>query len=330
MGGGGGGPMSGGGGGPMGGGGGGPMSGGGGGPMGGGGGGSMGQAMPAQCCMDMGEGAPRNGEPRFCGVPAPCDPSLVCGSCCDGGMSYGCGGCGCGGGGGGGGSWQGDWQGGGRGGNCCDSGMGSSCAGGGCCYGSGGGGGSGCYAGGGGGCYGSGSGSACGSCGGCSGCGRGYAGGGGCGGGGSWQGDWQGTCEPESYHEGFHESFHDDRPPHGHMQPAPEPQQWSPSAQAAGDSGGPRASSEHEELYNQWKQAIVAFAKPVLRGPFERSEITKDEFKQILKKTADKVIGSYRKEGVPPPANFEIVGNQRAKIQKLVEDYVSFIQKRDE
>ena len=62
-------------------------------------------------------------------------------------------------------------------------------------------------------------------------------------------------------------------------------------------------------FYNQWKQAIVAFAKPVLRGPFERSEITKDEFKQILKKTADKVIGSYRKEGVPPPANFEIVGN---------------------
>ena len=112
------------------------------------------------------------------------------------------------------------------------------------------------------------------------------------------------------------------------MQPAPDPQQqWSPSAQAAGDSGGPRASSEHEELYNQWKQAIVAFAKPVLRGPFERSEITKDEFKQILKKTADKVIGSYRKEGVPPPANFEIVGSQRAKIQKLVEDYVSFIQK---
>ena len=89
-------------------------------------------------------------------------------------------------------------------------------------------------------------------------------------------------------------------------------------------------NGDDEELYTQWKQAIVAFAKPVLRGPFERSEITKDEFKQILKKTADKVISSYRKEGVPPPANFEIVGNQRAKIQKLVEDYVSFIQKRDE
>jgi len=216
----------------------------------------------------------------------------------------GAGGGGCYGGGGG-----GCYAGGGRGGNCCDAGMGCGCAGGGGCYGGG---------------------SACGSCSGCSGCGCGYAGGGGGGGGGggSWQGDWQGAREPESYHEGFHESFHDDRAPPGHMQPAPDPQQqWSPSAQAAGDSGGPRASSEHEELYNQWKQAIVAFAKPVLRGPFERSEITKDEFKQILKKTADKVIGSYRKEGVPPPANFEIVGSQRAKIQKLVEDYVSFIQK---
>jgi hypothetical protein len=41
------------------------------------------------------------------------------------------------------------------------------------------------------------------------------------------------------------------------------------------------------------------------------------------------VIGSYRKEGIPPPANFEIVGSQRVKIQKLVEDYVAFIRKRD-
>ena len=101
-----------------------------------------------------------------------------------------------------------------------------------------------------------------------------------------------------------------------------------------------------------------------MRGPYERNEITKEEFKQILKKTADKarspqpppspyararalwteleskrraccrrlraqVIGSYRKEGIPPPANFEIVGSQRVKIQKLVEDYVAFIRKRD-
>ena len=90
----------------------------------------------------------------------------------------------------------------------------------------------------------------------------------------------------------------------------------------------PGGASEHEELYNKWKESIVAFAKPILRGPYERNEITKDDFKQILKKTADKVIGSYRKEGIPPPANFEIVGSQRAKIQKLVEDYVAFIQKR--
>jgi hypothetical protein len=41
------------------------------------------------------------------------------------------------------------------------------------------------------------------------------------------------------------------------------------------------------------------------------------------------VIGSYRKEGIPPPANFEIVGSQRVKIQQLVEDYVAFIRKRD-
>jgi len=36
------------------------------------------------------------------------------------------------------------------------------------------------------------------------------------------------------------------------------------------------------------------------------------------------VINSYRKEGLPPPANNEIQGTQRAKIQKLVEDYIKF------
>ena len=36
------------------------------------------------------------------------------------------------------------------------------------------------------------------------------------------------------------------------------------------------------------------------------------------------VVNSYRKEGLPPPANNEIAGNQRAKIQKLVEEYIKF------
>ena len=62
------------------------------------------------------------------------------------------------------------------------------------------------------------------------------------------------------------------------------------TAERDGDvtASAPRATSEHEELYSKWKESIVAFAKPVLRGPYERNEINKEDFKQILRKTADK------------------------------------------
>jgi len=81
---------------------------------------------------------------------------------------------------------------------------------------------------------------------------------------------------------------------------------------------------EEEESFSKFKEAIVAFAKPLLRGPYERNEISKEGFKQVLKKTADKVVNSYKKEGLPPPPNNEILSNQRTKIQKLVEDYIKF------
>ena len=36
------------------------------------------------------------------------------------------------------------------------------------------------------------------------------------------------------------------------------------------------------------------------------------------------MINSYKKEGLAPPPNNEIVGTQRSKIQKLVEEYIKF------
>jgi len=96
-----------------------------------------------------------------------------------------------------------------------------------------------------------------------------------------------------------------------------QPQQGAP----------PRAAcvpEPEEDGYSKFKESIVSFAKPLLRTPYERNEITKEGFKQILKKTADKVVSSYRKEGMPPPANSEIAPNQKAKIQRLVEDYIKF------
>lgn len=107
---------------------------------------------------------------------------------------------------------------------------------------------------------------------------------------------------------------------------AQQPYHMPTGAYGTAEAAGAEVA-EHEELYSKWRESIVAFAKPILRGPYERNEINKEDFKQILKKTTEKVIGSYRKEGVLPPENFEIAGSARAKIQKLVEDYVAFIQK---
>jgi len=74
--------------------------------------------------------------------------------------------------------------------------------------------------------------------------------------------------------------------------------------------------------------APIAFVPPrVSPGPYERHEISKDGFKLILKKTSEKVVKSYQREGLPPPANSDIAENQRKKIERLVEEYVKFTQK---
>ena len=75
---------------------------------------------------------------------------------------------------------------------------------------------------------------------------------------------------------------------------------------------------------------MIAFAKPLLRAPYERNEISKDAFKTILKKVAEKVVGSFRKEGIPPPPGGEqgMSAKQREKIGKLVEDYIEYTKRR--
>jgi len=97
-----------------------------------------------------------------------------------------------------------------------------------------------------------------------------------------------------------------------------------------GKSGGAAHGSRGGEPPDAWakfKEAVVNVAKPVLRQPFERNEITRDVFKQITKKAAEKVVSSFKKEGVPPPANNEIDAKQRGKIQKLVKEYLSLSKK---
>lgn len=144
-----------------------------------------------------------------------------------------------------------------------------------------------------------------------------------------------------------------------------------PPAQATDAAPGVTAGTQ-DALWTKFRQAVVEFAKPLLRGalhrpgsalglpvsclvsvpthppcscwilslapialvpprvspgPYERHEISKDGFKLILKKTSEKVVKSYQREGLPPPANSDIAENQRKKIERLVEEYVKFTQK---
>ena len=134
----------------------------------------------------------------------------------------------------------------------------------------------------------------------------------------------------------------------------------APDSPDAGGGGEKHRSSKaraaDEEAFGKFKEAVVAFGKELLREPYERKLITKDVYKMILKKTAEKVrqslggnaplstpgsafrlipsgaldeappprsqvLSGFKKEGLPPPPGSEIAGSQRAKIQKLIQDY---------
>ena len=70
-------------------------------------------------------------------------------------------------------------------------------------------------------------------------------------------------------------------------------------------------------------------AKPVLRVPYERGELTRETFKQILKKVADKVVLGYQKEAVPPPApgGLQHDAKQIGKIERLTGEYIVLLKK---
>ena len=65
----------------------------------------------------------------------------------------------------------------------------------------------------------------------------------------------------------------------------------------------------------------------MLRAPYENGEITRDSFKQIIKKVADKVVRGYQNEDLPPPDPDAIPEKQTSKIEKLARDYVAMHKK---
>lgn len=126
---------------------------------------------------------------------------------------------------------------------------------------------------------------------------------------------------------------HDDAPP-----PVPAAAIGAPPdsalAYAAAPASAPRQKLEDvdiiitEDDWLRFKERVVEVAKPVLRVPYERGELTRDAFKQILRKVADKVIAGYKTEGVDPPHRLDdIEEKQVVKITKLANDYVGLLKR---
>jgi len=83
-------------------------------------------------------------------------------------------------------------------------------------------------------------------------------------------------------------------------------------------------SAGRENEFRKWKNAIVEFARPFLNRPYANKEITKEEYKSILKKVTDKVVLSYREKHSRPPSKCAITDGQAASIKKLLDEYIEF------
>lgn len=76
------------------------------------------------------------------------------------------------------------------------------------------------------------------------------------------------------------------------------------------------------------QNALVECARPILNRAYEAKLISRDEYKAILRKVADKVVSGYRAQHTRAPARCAISDTQAAAIQKLVDDYVEYTRKQ--
>ena len=113
----------------------------------------------------------------------------------------------------------------------------------------------------------------------------------------------------------------------GHTPVFSAPLSWG-GDYASGGGGGGGAGGVSEDDWGRFKEVVVAVAKPSLRGADERGECNKEVFKQVMKKTADKVVGGYRKEGLPPPTAEDLTDSQRTKIERLANEYMVLLNKQ--
>ena len=64
-----------------------------------------------------------------------------------------------------------------------------------------------------------------------------------------------------------------------------------------------------------------------MNRPYEARLISRDEYKGILKKVADKVVSGYRVHHRKPPPKLAIPDSTAASIKKLVDEYIEFTRK---
>jgi hypothetical protein len=76
------------------------------------------------------------------------------------------------------------------------------------------------------------------------------------------------------------------------------------------------------------QNALVECARPMLNRAYEAKLISRDEYKAILRKVADKVVSGYRAQHARAPARCAISETQAAAIRKLVDDYVEYTRKQ--
>ena len=94
-----------------------------------------------------------------------------------------------------------------------------------------------------------------------------------------------------------------------------------------GDGGWAGDAPAVDDVWAAFKEEVVNIAKPVLRVPYEKGELTRETFKQILKKVADKVVKGYQTEGLPPPEPNELPTKQTLKIERLTNEYIVLLKK---
>ena len=72
--------------------------------------------------------------------------------------------------------------------------------------------------------------------------------------------------------------------------------------------------------WTAFKELLVTkVCKPALKAPYASGQLTKEGYKQVLKRCVEKVVGSYKTQGLPPP--LDLTASQKSKIEKLVGEY---------